>query len=374
MSTTRTNTAVWLEKYQRWQIKVQKDGERKTFTCSTPGRKGQIECNAEADKWLCGITMRSMRAKELYDNWIDELKLTTSKSYWSDYECVGRLYIKPEIGMRKVEAINEQHLQNVILKNFQSGKKGKPLSYKYLKTIRDCMSAFMKYARKCGQTNLRPENLYVPKSAPRGQRTILQPASIEKLFSSTQTFCSRKIQDDTFVHAYRFAVATGLRPGELLELTIENIFENMVRVSGSQNVYGEHTTGKNQNAQRDFALNDITRSIVLDQKRLRIKQGFRCEYFFCNKSDNQATHDQYRNAWMRYRTYNGLEDVTPYELRHTFVSLVQTLPDGTIKPFVGHSQNFDTRGVYAHDVGGEKEAAAFLIGETLKKFIKTRVG
>lgn len=27
----RVNTAVWLEKQQRWQIKVQKDGVRKTF-------------------------------------------------------------------------------------------------------------------------------------------------------------------------------------------------------------------------------------------------------------------------------------------------------------------------------------------------------
>ena len=198
--------------------------------------------------------------------------------------------------------------------------------------------------------------------------------SIEKLFSSTQTFCNRQVKDDIFVHAYRFAVATGLYPGELLELSTENIGENFVQVRDSLNKYGEHTDGKNKNAVRDFALNDITRTIILDQKRLRMKHGLRCKYFFCNATDDQATQEQYGNAWTRFRNYNHLEDVTPYELRHTFVSLVQTLPDGTIKPFVGHSRNFDTRGVYAHDVGGEKEAAAFLIGETLKKFIKTKVG
>ena len=36
----RTNTAVWLDKYGRWQIKVQKDGQRRTFTSSKPGRTG----------------------------------------------------------------------------------------------------------------------------------------------------------------------------------------------------------------------------------------------------------------------------------------------------------------------------------------------
>lgn len=34
----RTNTAVWMEKQKRWQIKVQKDGERRTFYSFKPGR------------------------------------------------------------------------------------------------------------------------------------------------------------------------------------------------------------------------------------------------------------------------------------------------------------------------------------------------
>ena len=44
----RTNTAVWLEKHERWQINVQKDGIRKTFTSSIPGRNGQREANRKA--------------------------------------------------------------------------------------------------------------------------------------------------------------------------------------------------------------------------------------------------------------------------------------------------------------------------------------
>lgn len=48
----RTNTAQWVESRNRWQINVQKDGIRKTFTSSKPGRTGQREANAKADKWL----------------------------------------------------------------------------------------------------------------------------------------------------------------------------------------------------------------------------------------------------------------------------------------------------------------------------------
>lgn len=48
----RTNTAVWLPNQNRWQIKVQKDGVRKTFTSAKPGRTGQREANRKADLWL----------------------------------------------------------------------------------------------------------------------------------------------------------------------------------------------------------------------------------------------------------------------------------------------------------------------------------
>lgn len=39
----RTNTAKWMENQRRWQINVQKDGVRRSFTSSKPGRTGQRE-------------------------------------------------------------------------------------------------------------------------------------------------------------------------------------------------------------------------------------------------------------------------------------------------------------------------------------------
>ena len=48
----RTNTAAWLPNQQRWQINVQKNGVRRSFTSSKPGRTGQREANAKADAWL----------------------------------------------------------------------------------------------------------------------------------------------------------------------------------------------------------------------------------------------------------------------------------------------------------------------------------
>ena len=77
----RTNTAVWMEKQQRWQIKVQKNGERRAFTSATPGRTGQREANRKADAWLDdGISNTRVLVKAAYADWLADLQLTTSLS------------------------------------------------------------------------------------------------------------------------------------------------------------------------------------------------------------------------------------------------------------------------------------------------------
>ena len=69
----RTNTAVWSEKHQRWQINVQKDGKRRSFYSSTPGRAGQRGANAKADAWLDeGINPTGERVAALYEQFHDE--------------------------------------------------------------------------------------------------------------------------------------------------------------------------------------------------------------------------------------------------------------------------------------------------------------
>lgn len=57
---------------------------------------------------------------------------------------------------------------------------------------------------------------------------------------------------------------------------------------------------------------------------------------------------------------------TPYELRHTFVSLAKTLPEGEVKPLVGHSRQMDTFGVYAHLVQGEDVRTAAALNSVLE--------
>ena len=50
-----------------------------------------------------------------------------------------------------------------------------------------------------------------------------------------------------------------------------------------------------------------------------------------------------------------VSQASPYELRHTFVSIAKALPEGLLKTIVGNSEDMDTLGTYVHEVIGEVE-------------------
>lgn len=118
----RTNTAAWLPNQQRWQINVQKNGVRRSFTSSKPGRTGQREANAKADAWLDdGISNTRMLVEAAYPQWIGELKLTTSRSNWEPIQSRWNVWVRPVIGRRRVGDLTEQQLQAIINKGFAGG-------------------------------------------------------------------------------------------------------------------------------------------------------------------------------------------------------------------------------------------------------------
>lgn len=340
----RTNTAVWSEKYSRWQINVQKDGKRRSFYSSTHGRAGQREANSKADAWLDdGVDSRRMRVEAAYDEYINRQKETTSRGHCEQYESFGKVWIKPIIGHIKLEKLNEDDMQLVIDKAYKAGK-----AHKTLCGIRTAMVSFMKYCRRRKLTVLCPEGLTIPRGAKKSEKVILQPNDIIKLFSSDEGTFNRHPVTEPLIHAFRFQVLTGLRPGELLGLEWSDIRGRDVSLKRSYNRYGETTTGKNDNAIRTFTMTESAYKELQAQRQINP----------FGRVFGDITQCAYKCAWNRYSAHNGLTKTTPYELRHTFVSIAKALPEGEIKSLVGHSRSMDTFGVYSHELAGERAQTA----------------
>jgi len=370
----RINVPKWLDKYERWQIKVRKDGERKTFTSPIPGRKGQLACQKKADAWLENdIVDGSIRFSVLYDRWIEELKLHTSKSHWVNYEQYGRNYFKPRMGQKKVSALTEQNLQEILLYAHTHPFRGDRLSYKTLKNMRDCLCAFMKYARKNKLSTLFPEALYIPANAERSSRTTFQPNDILTLFSSEMTFEKSKEVPEWFIYAFRFAVLLGLRPGEIAGLQTKRDIDfknNRCQICEAINAYNEVTSGKTKNARRTFKLPTLALEVLQCQQRMLNIAGVISPYTFPWKDGMPLNHKTYYAHWKRYRDYNSLGNtLCPYEMRHTFFSVNKNIPKQLLKPVAGHGKSFDGELTYSHELDGEADLAAKLINDNFNTIL-----
>lgn len=333
-------------------IKVQRDGVRKSFYSSKPGRPGMWEANAKADAWL--------------EEKIDANDKTTVAMAWEDYlayragvvstgECRrcayhGREFILPKIGKKKILNITEIDLQQIINHAYRSGHLQ---SKKSLQSLRSNLQMFCRYCRQKKLLTLNPETLSIPAAARTSEKRILQPEDLKKLFSCDEIHQYGRIQKDEYINAYRFAVLTGLRPGELVGLQWEDIHGNMLQVKRSVNVHGEVTTGKNNNAIRTFELSEMALGVLDDQRQISTSDSI-------FEIQSQST---YRHRLQKFCEYNDITYVSLYEMRHTFVSIVKQLPPELVKPIIGHSKSMDTFGVYGHALEGENSQTAAKISE-----------
>lgn len=361
----RTNTAVWLENYCRWQINVQKNGKRKTFSCSIPGRNGQRECNRKADEWLDDdISNTTDKLSKVFLRYLEELETRTSEAHVKQYTSYYNNWINPTIGSVQIGSLNEQHLQDVINKAYKRG-----LSFKTLCNIKACLLSFVKFCRKTKCSTLFAEDIIIPQNAPRCERTVLQPEHLKILFSENKSkFCGNDVTD-FYVHAYRFAVASGLRPGELIGLEWSDISNGVVSLDRSINTANIVTDGKNKNAKRKFALTELQSRILADQKEQLKKHRIITRNVFCTIHGTSIKEKHLYDRWQMFQKTNGIPPCSLYELRHTFVSITKELPLGLIKPLVGHSEAMDTYGTYSHTINGDMQTTADLIQGVFDKII-----
>lgn len=364
----RTSSAYWEEKRNRWRIDVQKNGIRKTFYSSTPGRNGKRECHEKADAWLDdGIVCATKKVKDMAAEYMEDLKCTTSQSHWRQYQNYIDNYIVKQLGNVRVEDLTEQHLQSVINKAYSSGK-----AKKTLLNMRACINNFLKFCRKSKTTTLFCEDLRIPKGAQTSEKIILQPDDIRRLFSEDTIVIRGKEMTEQYIYAFRFAVVTGLRPGEIIGLQRKDISGKVVRINRAVNYYGETTSGKNDNARRTFELSPIAEQILKDQLVFMARCGIVSPYVFPSSTGECTKQQTYAKHLKRFCEQHNITTASPYELRHTFVSVAKSIDTGMLKSLVGHSAAMDTLGVYSHDMQGDMHKAAGEVNALFDEILKSK--
>lgn len=355
-------TPVWNKKRGLWIIQGQKNGIKKSFYSSTPGQKGKRDVIDKYDEWISfgGVDGRLTveRCLELYLNDI-EARLGRRDTY-REAAIYGRLYILPALGKSKMSNLTLRDWQNVINDARPIKDKSKSLSFKTLTHLRAVCVGLHKFAYNNYYCDDWRGSLYIPQGHKKGERQILQPADIKRLFEPSDNF---------YINAYRVMLLTGLRPGECLGLVESDLEGSVLYVRRSLNDEGEITEGKNKNARRVVPLPPIALRLIRETIARNHAAGFGTPWIFPNGVGGKPSQDAVRKQWNKLKAERNLPG-SLYSLRHTFVSIVSSqtsLAEGTIREIVGHSDSMDTFGTYKHKVKGELERAADIINLTFER-------
>lgn len=366
----RKNEAAWKESRQMWQINVQKDGERKSFYSSKPGKKGKIEAEKKADAWLkSGVATSALRLGKAWDEFLERersLNGETSTGY-EHAEYFGRLYVKPLLEHKRISAITPQDWQECIDYAYKHGKGGQGLSQKTLQDMRACLTRFWKFLKKRRiQFDTPDEPLEIPRHARKSERTAVQPENFRKVFEVDGFEVRGRYYKSHYIYLWRFLLITGMRPGEAIGLRREDIKGDRVTIRHSINVHDEITDGKNENSRRSFLLSDVAKQILGDQKAYMKQQGIVSPWVFPATDGGPAAEPSVYRAWRSYCEKTGIPKISLYEMRHTFASNNYDMPEPLIKALMGHSTSMDTWGQYGHKLDGQDEAALDYVNRKLE--------
>ena len=355
MASQRRSEAAWIEVRQRWQINVQKDGQRRTFTSSIKGRKGKHDAETKADEWLESGTV-DMRFPQAWETYISQKTSTTGHAGMQNLGYIYKLYLLPTIGNRKLASVTPVMWQRCI-----DAVAARGLSNRTCINVRASIVGFARFALRSRWTIQRLEDgdLVIPKSAKATKpKTILQPDAMRTLFTESTVDFRGKPRQAHYIFAFRFLVLTGLRRGELCGLRNEDISGTQLTVNRSINNLDEITDGKNANARRTIELGAHAMQVLQEQRAYLASLGIASPWVFPDKYGEHTVPEEFYNRWRTYRAQHGIE-TSLHELRHTFISLNKAdMPMELLKLTVGHSSSMDTFGVYGHEVEGDRHRAA----------------
>lgn len=352
----RIGTARWYEKYGRWQIKVQKDGVRKTFTSSVRGRKGQRIANEKADRWLDSVaTDSNITVERLLRLYFGSRKRQGIKEQ--------TLIIQKSRIKKSFQAINHMRVEDVSLYQLQSifdGIAERSPSVNYLRVIKGDFTSFFKFAQRYGLKTVNANLLEIPKKAMQPERRFFTIEDCRVILTDDSTFRYKKRQRDEYITVYRFMLLTGLRIGETLSLRWSDISDGVISVQRNLNKFGEIDSTKTSQGVRKIPVTDMIQSLLDDTRHIS-------KYIF-NTDDLSISTSLIHGNFKRYCDYHQLSASNLHALRHAFVSLSDAvLPLNTVKSIVGHTEKMDTVGVYGHAFTDEFDKARDVLQKVFEK-------
>ena len=333
-----------------------KNGKRHRLTnCKTKGQ-AENEYKKALEKMGKGELVRENKTLTFTDLVEDFLlnhaKVRCKESTYSWYKRYINKHLTPYFGNMRVININaalvnkflaikkEENISNIKNNETESRKLNN-------KTINHCLVILKAIFSKAVENELISKNPAQKIQKLKTEQKEMFILSQEECFKLLDT--AQKYYPDLYPILFT-AIFTGMREGEILGLTWDNIDFKKKKITVNKSVYdGKLTTTKTASSNRKVDMTDTLTEVLQTQKR---KNKILTKLVFPNNVGNPlCVHNLLHRRFYPCIKKSGIDkNIRFHDLRHTYVSLLisQNVPMKYIQNQVGHSSINTTMNTYGH--------------------------
>jgi integrase len=348
-----------------WEIRVEiapdlATGKRRQKSKTLAGSKAEAE--REHRRMLKEVEDNGGRGQtkltvgQAFDRWLCEVKTTRSANYHRGAATLVRMHVKPALGARRLSELTRDDLRQAY------AKWAKTLSTNTLITKHRMVHAALNWALDEGLLNRNPaDGLRMPAKIERPM-SIYDDAEIAKLFEAADG-------DAYWGPIVKLCVYTGMRAGELLQLTWDS-------VDLKNGLISLNWRTKTKAGRRAIKLVPEAATLLEDVRKRQTddwevwgeaeRDGQR--WVFRNTLGRKHDHSRLWWAFRDMQDAAGLPHIRFHDLRHsTATALLKMGVDVRIvQEILGHSRSTVTRDIYQHVTAGMQDDAMAKLGQFLR--------
>lgn len=298
--------------------------------------------------------------KEVYNLWMNQYKNTVRTSTLLRVECQFKKQILPKFGHLPIRKITVAYCQKVVNEWVKT--------YASAKNLQTYTSLIFEYALKINVTKFNPFSAIQP---PKIKKEVREETELYYTKDELKQFLSLVESDIQYHTMFRILAFTGLRRGELLALTWDDIDLNKETLTVSKTLAQNKAVNppKTKKSARTISLDKTTINILRKWKHYQIS-NLLCYGFNANKPEQLVFSLTSNNKHMNLdcmrrkikeisKKYN-FKEIKVHGFRHTHCSLLfesgATIQE--VQERLGHEDIKTTMNIYAHVTEKQRDQVA----------------
>ena len=350
---TRDGRKKWIVNWDEPSLDGKRKQRRKTFYSKREADafKREKETEIAENRY---VSPSKITLDEHVQTWLSAVNLKPNSIF--KYRQTYRLYVKDQLGCLRLQAISPMHIQKLILELCNRG-----YAYNTVDQVRITLSSAFRYAVEWNLIHTNPVRgvkIPIPRYSTKDmvKKKVWTPEQAEAFFEATK--------DSPFFLAWHLQFTYGMRPGEVVALTWDQVDleKKLIRISRTQTLDrdGKRTYGtpKSRSSNRELPLIDETVDLLrahrakLAEMYLRLGRPDGLKYLFPAKRNPFVPADAHRlgDAFRKYCYQLGIPQISPHGLRHTAATRMirRGVNPRVVQEILGHSTVSTTLDIYVH--------------------------